>query len=380
MAISLFFFGSLYKYKDVLFLISFLLILEVYHFLNFTPNYDLSVVRVIVSSFIIGFGFSVGCKSSLLITYIKIIHFLSIISLIIFGILLISESAIKIIESFFDPIFRVENEQYGNLSSQVNPIFYNFDYNFYLIRNNGPFWEPTIFASLLILSIIFNLILFKKIINKYSIVSFITLITTFSSTGYVSFAVLVLGLILLSNKIILIKKMLLMTVLLTGSFILFNNTTFLKDKIFEEFINREDAIQDKGGDSRIASTILDWREVTEQPEYFLFGKGSDKRVRIGINDKNVLRNNGLTALLVQRGILFTVFYLYGIYNYFYFLCYQYEKNKKMAIAFFISILVLSTSEILFDLVFFHMLAILGFILKYDLIKKVSNKKICLKYQ
>ena len=242
LVISLFFLGSLSKYKHVLFLISFLLILEVYHFLNFTPNYDLSVVRVIVSSFIIGFGFSVGCKSSLLITYIKIIHFLSIISLIIFSILLISESVIKIIESFFDPIFRVENEQYGDLSSQVNPIFYNFDYNFYNIRNNGPFWEPTIFATLLILSMIFNLILFKKTINRYSIISFITLITTFSSTGYVSFAVLVLVLTLLSNKIILLNKVLLMTVLLIGSFLLFNNTTFLKEKIFEEFINREDAI------------------------------------------------------------------------------------------------------------------------------------------
>ena len=370
---SILHFNSFKNYKNAFSLIIFVVILEIYHLVYFSSDYDSSVVRVVIFSFVIGLGFAIQCRTSFLITFIKIIHFFSIVSLVIFTILLISEPTVKSIDSFFAPIFTIENVQYGDILKQVNPIFYNFDYNFYSIRNNGPFWEPTIFATLLILSIIFNIILFKNIKNKYLIVSVITLITTLSTTGFIAFSILMITLLLLSGKFKLPFKFFLTALCVGVFFIFYINTTFLEEKITTEYASRQDAIYDKGGDSRIASAILDLNEVTEKPEYFIFGKGSDKRTRIGTRDKEVLRNNGFTALLVQRGVLFLFLYIFGIYYTFYMLCKINGKDTKMAIAFVLAILILSCSEILFDLVIFHMLAFLGIVLKYHSIKSQKLK-------
>ncbi|KAF2332508.1 O-antigen ligase family protein [Flavobacterium daemonense] len=367
--LAVFHVGELIKYRQILFLIFSLFLLEIYHLFYFAPDYDISVVRTVLFSFIIGFGFANQCRFSFLIIYIKIIHFFSIVSLVIFTMLIISESLVKKIESFFDPAFKLQYLVYDSDITQVNPIFYNFDYNFYNVRNNGPFWEPTIFAALLILSIIFNIIIFKDTKNKYLIVSLITLITTFSSTGYIAAVVLMIMILLFSDKIKLHSKILLITIFLGIFFTIYNNTSFLEKKITSEYSDRNETIFDKGGDSRIASMILDWKEITEKPEYFVFGKGTDKRTRIGTRDKNVLRNNGFTALLVQRGIFFLLFYLFGIYYTFYVLCKLNGRNTMMALAFLLSILILSFSEILFDLVVFHVIVFLGFVLRYNLINK-----------
>lgn len=353
---------SVNKFIHLIFIFVALLAFEFYHYFYFAPLYDFSVVRVVLISFFIAFVFAIKLNLNFIIIFIKTMHLISIISLIVYSVLLISEPTIKFIESIFDPLFTIKYNIYDINSKIVNPIFFNFDANFYTFRNNGPFWEPTIFATLLILSIIFNLIVSNKIFNKYNIISLIALVTTLSTTGFIAFFFLFILLMFLFIKLNYFIKVLALIILIYSGFYAFKNLDFLQNKITAELTNVDYSIHEKGGDSRIASTILDWKEITAKPHYFLFGKGSDKRTRIAGRDKNVLRNNGLTALLVQRGIFLFVLYLVGIYFTFHQLCIVYKKNKLLPIVFFSTILILSNSEILFDLLIFHFLAVLGLIL------------------
>jgi hypothetical protein len=353
---------SVNKFIHLIFIFITLLAIEFYHYFYFAPLYDFSVVRVVLISFFIAFVFAIKMNLNFIIVYIKILHILSIISLFIYLTLLISVPSVKLLESVFEPFFSIRYNIYDNAFKIVNPVFFNFDGNFYSFRNNGPFWEPTIFATFLILSIIFNLIVSNKIFNKYNIISFIALVTTLSTTGFIAFFFLLLLLMFLFIKLNYFIKVVALFILIYSGFYAFKNLDFLQSKITAELTNVEYSIHEKGGDSRVASTILDWKEVTAKPQFFLFGKGSDKRTRIGGRDKNVLRNNGLTALLVQKGIFLFVLYLVGIYFTFHQLCIIYNKNKLLPIVFFFTILILSNSEILFDLLIFHFLAVLGLIL------------------
>ena len=53
-------------------------------------------------------------------------------------------------------------------------------------RNTGFTWEPKAFANFLMLGILFNLLRYRlRFFNKRMIIMLITLITTFSTTGYI---------------------------------------------------------------------------------------------------------------------------------------------------------------------------------------------------
>lgn len=360
--ICLLYVRSINKFIHLIFIFISLSVIEFYHYFYFAPLYDFSVVRAVLISFFIAFVFAIKLNLNFIIIYIKVLHFFSIISLFIYLALLFSVPSVKLFESIFDPLFSIKYNIYDNSSKIVNPIFFNFDANFYSFRNNGPFWEPTIFASLLILSIIFNLIVSNKIKNKYNLVSFLAIITTLSTTGFIALFFLIVALFFLFVKLhYFIKLSFLFIMIFTGIYA-YENLIFLQSKITKEVSNVDYSISEKGGDSRIASTILDWKEVTARPQFFLFGKGSDKRTRIAGRDKNVLRNNGFTALLVQKGIFLFVLYLAGIYFTLHQLCVIYNKNKFLPLVFFSTIIILSNSEVLFDLVIFHFLSILGLIL------------------
>lgn len=350
------------RFIHLIFIFICLSVIELFHYFYFAPLYDFSVVRAVLIAFFIAFVLAIKLNLSFINVYIKVLHFFSLISLFIYSALLISEPSVKLLEGIFDPLFRINYNIYGIDFKIVNPIFFNFDDNFYAMRNNGPFWEPTIFATLLILSIMLNLIVSNKINNKYNIVSLISLITSFSTTGFISFFFLVVVLLFLFIKLNYFIKLLALFFLIFSGIYAFKNLTFLQSKITKELSNVDYSIHEKGGDSRIASAILDWKEVTEKPQFFLFGKGSDKRTRIAGRDKSVLRNNGLTALLVQKGVFLFVLYLTGIYFTFHQLCVIYNKNKFLPLVFFSTIVILSNSEVLFDLVIFHFLSILGLIL------------------
>lgn len=74
-----------------------------------------------------------------------------------------------------------------------------------LIRNYGPFREPAVFQSFIIIALLYGLLRYKDKTLHRIIVLVLTLITTFSTTGYIAFIAVLLAIIFSDNCYILLK-------------------------------------------------------------------------------------------------------------------------------------------------------------------------------
>ena len=335
--------------------------LELYHFTYF-PNYDAWMFRQVITFFLLAIFISYHLKLAFLDIYVKIMYVITIISLFFFFGLLASPESMHFIDDSVPNIFRSGTEYFGETKIRVNPIIYNFDYNFYKIRNNGPFWEPTVFASLLLIGQIFNFILHKKFFNKIGILFTIGIVTTFSTTVFIAYFIFVAGITLLSPKISKLSKVLLFSGTLICSLYLSYNLSFLQEKINVEITELDKNIETTG-DSRMAGATLDLIEISQNNLYIFFGKGSDFDSRVAGVDKKVQRNCGLTGLLIEWGVFFFIMYISLLYYSFHQLSRIHGLNTLFAIPFTLCILIVSFSEVFFDLPLFHTFIFFGFVVK-----------------
>ncbi|AKD57056.1 hypothetical protein [Spirosoma radiotolerans] len=340
-------------------------VLEFYHFVYF-PDYDTGVFRQVVTSFLISLCVVYYLRLNFFDIYIKIMYITAIVSFFFFFSLLVSPSFVHSIDDSIPNIFRVgakHAQYYGVDLVRVNPIIYNFDYNFYSIRNNGPFWEPTVFASLLLIAQIFNFIIYKKLFNKNGIIFTITILTTLSTTVFVTYFFFLASTILINPKIKFILKIILLAGTAIISAYLYYEMPFLQEKITKQITEVDENIE-LTGDSRIAGATLDLFEISQDNLYILFGKGSDRDSRIAGKDKTVQRNCGLTGLLIEWGIFFFLIYIALIYYSFYQISRVFGTNTLFALPFTICILIVSFSEVFFELSLFHAFMFFGLALKH----------------
>ena len=336
--------------------------LEIYHNIAF-KNYDILATKTLIYYFVVSILVIYYVKLDILNIYIKILYYFTLISFPFFILYYLDRGLAGSFMDSVPSVFVSLKKVYGDNIKQVNPIFYNFDYNYLNGRNNGPFWEPAVFAIMLIIAQIFNYLTSKSLFNKVGIVFTIGLITTLSTTGYFAYAILIVGSVMVSKKINTVFKIILMGSLLFVSFSLFNNVSFLSKKINAEIDRLDYDVNSYGGNSRIGSAVLDIAEVSQENIYMLLGKGSSKNSRIGGSDKDVLRNCGDTAVVVEWGIPFALLYLGLLYFSFYHLCGLFQVSKFFSLIFTAIFLILGFSEVIFDLPFFHCFLFMGFIVK-----------------
>jgi hypothetical protein len=339
------------------------LVLEIFHNFSF-DSYDFATTRQTILLFAAGIFLIYYIKLDFFSIYIKILYWLSLISFV-FVILYYADNGLltTIVHAIPDTFIKTATT-YGSESKQIDPIFYNFDQNFLeLGRNNGPFWEPTVFATMLVIAQIFNLLLNKVLFNRKGIVFTIAILTTFSTTGFLAYFLLIIFYFLLSPRINILTKAIVAGGFLMLSVSLFTNLPFLSEKIDNEIEKSDYEIDQFGGDSRLASAILDMREVTEKNEYLLFGKGLVAESRIGGVDKEVLRNCGDTALLIEWGLLFTVIFIGLLFYSFLALTRFYDIHWGFSVIFTLIILIFGFSEVYFNLPFFYSLLFFGFIVR-----------------
>lgn len=354
---------NLYINKEAFLFLLLALALEIYH--NFTfDNYDFSMTRQVILLFATAIFIIYFIKLDFLPIYIDILFYFSLISFVFFALYYADNGLITGFIRSIPGTFVKTTVNYGVESKQVNPVFYNFDSNYTeLGRNNGPFWEPTVFATMLIIAQIFNLLLNKKLFNKKGIVFSIAILTTFSTTGFLAYFLLLVAYFLFSDRIRTGMKVVMMGAVCAISIGLFTNLSFLSEKIDNEIEKTDQEMDKYGGDSRLASALMDLNEVTEKPSYILFGKGVDANSRIAGVDKEVLRNCGDTALLIQWGAIFFIAYIGLLFYSFWELAGYYEIHRGFAFVFTLIFLLLGFSEVYFDLPFFFSFLFFGFIIK-----------------
>ena len=339
--------------------------LEVYHYIYF-DDYEGARTRQLILVFTASVFIIYYIKSDFFNIYIKILYYFSLISFIFFTLYYTANGFVAGFARSIPGIFVKSSMVYGVEVKQPNPIFYNFDTNFMeLGRNNGPFWEPTVFATMLIIAQIFNLLLNKTLFNKKGIIFTIAILTTFSTTGFLAYFLLLLFYFILSAKIKLFTKIALLTGALVIGFNLYTNLPFLSEKINNEIENTDAEIDKYGGDSRLASAIVDIGEVSQKDIYLLLGKGNSPSTRVEGPDKEVLRNCGDTALLVEWGIPYAAFYVFLLCYSFLELSRFYGINRFFALVFTLIVLLCSFSEVFLGLPIFFIFPFLGFIVKRD---------------
>jgi hypothetical protein len=339
------------------------IILELFHNFYF-DNYDLTATRQVILVFVATLLIIYYVKLDLLPIYITILYYFSLISFPFFLLRYADSALMERLAKSVPGIFVKTVVTYGMKTDQINPIIYNFDPNFLeLGRNNGPFWEPTVFATMLIIAQLFNFLLTKKLFNKKGIIFTIAIFTTLSTTGILAYFVFVLSYFLLSPRLGRGAKSIIIGGLLVASAGLYTALPFLNDKINNELDNSDYEMEKYGGDSRLASAILDMREITEDNTYIFLGKGVDGYYRVSGPDKDVLRNCGDTTLLVEWGAVYTLIYI-GLLGYSFFeLTKFYDVHWGFSVVLTVIILILGFSEVYFNLPFFYALLFFGFIIK-----------------
>ena len=104
-----------------------------------------------------------------------------------------------------------------------------------IYRNPGPFHEPGAYAIFLILAIISEIFINKKLITKINIILIIALITTFSTAGFLALFVLVGFYVMTSKRLTRASKVFVSIFSIGIMIFLFNELDFLGEKLTSQY-------------------------------------------------------------------------------------------------------------------------------------------------
>lgn len=229
--------------------------------------------------------------------YQKIMVVLSIISLFFWTGLQLSELFHSIIINFSKSLPQFSNEE--DLELLRAQLFHFYVFTVPLIetfRNCGAFYEPGRFAIFLGFALALNLFKVKDTFwDKKDILFIVTLITTFSTTGIIVLIILIITRLFLIRR----KPLLIVFALLISPFLIWQvmELDFMLEKVSEDYNNSESY-------SRFTAVIYHIGLIKERP---LLGWSNNLR-------DFELSPNGLTQVVVQWGIIFSVFFYYFIFH------------------------------------------------------------------
>lgn len=203
----------------------------------------------------------------------------------------------------------------GNYAKYPNSII-NIG-NFHIFRNAGFAWEPGAFATYINMAIFINLIRnkFKLKNNKHLWVLIIALITTFSTTGYSIFILLVLFYIYNQHII----KILLLAPIVTAVTIFLFTLPFMSEKIesnteynTEELVYMSAKLNNTYAPQRFQSLQIDFLDFLNSP---IIGYGGHMEARwtnqLGADIPTV---SGIGKVFAQFGMVGVVFFIVSLWQ------------------------------------------------------------------
>ena len=187
-------------------------------------------------------------------------------------------------------------------------------------RNSGMFWEPGAFAGYIIVTLLMFVdrleVLWKKYLPGFIVLS-VTLLTTFSTTGYITFFLLVLFYTIKwginNNKRIIAYAVVAATIV--AGVVAFNELDFLGEKIQRQYRSTENLKETDVSNNRFGSIVFDLPYIMSHP---VFGNGlalsTRLRFHLGVYEIEDLDDfgNGFTGCIASMGLLFMLAYLIAI--------------------------------------------------------------------
>ena len=261
---------------------------------------------------------------SFFVLFEKYVYYLALISLIFFTWQYLDLISLSDFMNTFDVnSSTIQTVKSFDSNKSKNIIIYTLNYNAFTndaIRNCGFAWEPGPFSIFIVFAIYFNLLRTNMQIqkNRTLYILFFALVTTFSTTGYVAFGVIMLNFTTFNLKG---PKKYLLTLLLgfiiLSSFFYFD---FLYNKILtlyssgnaEVLVKRVGETQDRVSLGRFSSLAIAWEDFKNHPLFGLGGASQASvyggylvgRINIISGISSIIRTYGLF------GIILISFYLY----------------------------------------------------------------------
>jgi hypothetical protein len=299
-------------------------------------------IRVLIAYFILKSVIDFSDK------FVKIMYYLSIISFMFFIPIILIPGFGDFLISNFTVYARIDAgvmERYNILG--LYTIVPGHD-----LRNAGPFWEMGAFAGYLILALVISYLKKPELNTKTNIILMIAILTTQSSTAYITFLVF---LAFVFNKEVknMGLKIILAFFMLSLSYLAYTNLDFLGEKIekqFEEARNLVNAPNLEGESTdRFASILKDWRDYEGHE---LIGRGLHDKTRFtslyDTEDVTDIRTVGSTDIIVRLGLPIFLWMLFLMYKSFSTYSKHYWKNGEyMGISIILIVMLLLTSETYF---------------------------------
>lgn len=176
------------------------------------------------------------------------------------------------------------------------------------IRNNGPFYEPGLFASYLNIALVFNICIKKKLLAKDNIALILAILSTCSSAGYISLMLIVIFSVFMLKKWIYKIITLLVVVVLWRPIM---NLDFMANKIMSDYDNAQTSSA-----SRFGAIIYHLEKLKESPLIGYAGSTTEISTfgRSLISSNNVLSPNGLSHVFVFWGIPLAIVFYFLLYD------------------------------------------------------------------
>ena len=246
-------------------------------------------------------------------------------------------------------------------------------------RNAGPFWEMGAFAGYLILALMVSYLKKPELNNKTNIILMIAILTTQSSTGYISFLIFLAFVFNREIKNIVFKSILAFLMIFVG-YIAYTNLDFLGEKIEMQFEDARALVNtanlEGASTDRFASILKDWRDYQGHE---LIGRGFHDSTRFtsmyDTEDVQDIRTVGSTDIIVRVGLPLFLWMLFLSYKSFSIYSRHHWKNGDyMGISMVMMILLLLTSETYFGYPLFWITLMLHYTISETNEKSIEIKK------
>jgi hypothetical protein len=290
------------------------------------------LISVIVAFFIATFY----SKKQYINVFNKVVYFIAIVAII-------TEIIAYVAPSLFDLFPTV-----------VNTANYSFSYFFIgsmrhsflgeiFIRAGGIFWEPGAFATYIVIALMFELFFVEKTKTKRLVVYALTLLLTFSTTGYIAFAFLMIVFIFSTNFNKTKNKAFLGALFVGLLLILLFENNPIYEMVFAKIKNNNNTSVVR------YSSLINGMEIAFDHPLLGIGSNNIREYMIEYSTKSIFNfgsNPMLTNTLVRQfatfGLIFGALFLFGTLKFF-----LNEKSKfrlPVRLGLFIALMLLYTGE------------------------------------
>ena len=300
------------NWKELLILIFMLSIMSISTLINREPMETyLSRIVVVILAYVICRAYSIRQFANVFDCFIFIVSIFNIITEVM---AYITPNLLRKLPAFTNTAgYTFYSYIIGGISTA------NGNLNSLLIRGQGILWEPGAYAIYLVFALLFQLFVFETSNYKRIFLYILCLIITFSTTGYLSFLVLIIGFLMskrTSNMSKWLKNIFILFAILIAIAIVILDTSLIYDTVFSKLTNGT-----SGATTRYSSFFNGIKVAFDHP---LFGVASDSSQYMAeyvFSDGSIFNNGGtsitntVVAQYASYGLIFGTMFLLGTLRY-----------------------------------------------------------------